>query len=142
MSATDYQTQGRVAVISMQTPPVNGLGHALRKGLLQGLDRAGADPPHRCLARDGTEGRKFRTGHPDLRAAAPQLFEQRGAAHGIEMRGDLVQQEQRGTASRRERRVRQRHCEQQCLLFSGRAGGGLHPFRGVEHVQIVARGAG
>ena len=56
MSATDYQTQGRVAVISMQNPPVNGLGHALRKGLLQGLDRAGADPAIEAVVLIGAQG--------------------------------------------------------------------------------------
>lgn len=43
MSATDYQTQGRLAVIRLQNPPVNGLGHPLRKGIVDGLDTANAD---------------------------------------------------------------------------------------------------
>jgi 3-hydroxyacyl-CoA dehydrogenase len=40
MSVTAYETRGRIAVIAMQSPPVNGLGHALRAALLKALDKA------------------------------------------------------------------------------------------------------
>ncbi len=43
MSAVDYAVHGEVAVITMNNPPVNGLGHPLRKGIVEGLDRALAD---------------------------------------------------------------------------------------------------
>lgn len=43
MSGADYTTQGAVAVIRLDNPPVNGLSHAVRKGILAGLDRASAD---------------------------------------------------------------------------------------------------
>ncbi len=43
MNAADYGVHGKVAVITMNNPPVNGLGHALRKGIVEGLDRALAD---------------------------------------------------------------------------------------------------
>ena len=36
MSATSYTTQGAVAVIPLDNPPVNGLGHELRSGILKG----------------------------------------------------------------------------------------------------------
>jgi 3-hydroxyacyl-CoA dehydrogenase len=42
-SAVEYQTHGDVAVIAMNNPPVNGLGHGLRSGITQGLERANAD---------------------------------------------------------------------------------------------------
>ena len=32
MGATEYRVQGGVAVITLNNPPVNGLGHALRSG--------------------------------------------------------------------------------------------------------------
>ena len=44
MSGTGYTTQGAVAVIRLDNPPVNGLAHAVRVGILAGLDRANADP--------------------------------------------------------------------------------------------------
>jgi 3-hydroxyacyl-CoA dehydrogenase len=43
MNAAEYAVHGEVAVITMNNPPVNGLGHPLRKGILEGLDRALAD---------------------------------------------------------------------------------------------------
>jgi 3-hydroxyacyl-CoA dehydrogenase len=43
MNAADYAVHGEVAVITLNNPPVNGLGHALRKGLVEGIDRALAD---------------------------------------------------------------------------------------------------
>src|SRR5690349_17388163 len=41
---TAYTVRDGVAVITMNNPPVNGLGNALRAGILQGLQRADADP--------------------------------------------------------------------------------------------------
>ena len=43
MSGADYTTQGAVAVIRLDHPPVNGLAHAVRAGILAGLDQASAD---------------------------------------------------------------------------------------------------
>ncbi|MCW5573046.1 MAG: enoyl-CoA hydratase/isomerase family protein [Steroidobacteraceae bacterium] len=40
MAVSNYGKHGRVAVITMASPPVNGLGQALRAGLLKSLDRA------------------------------------------------------------------------------------------------------
>ncbi|WOB10527.1 3-hydroxyacyl-CoA dehydrogenase NAD-binding domain-containing protein [Piscinibacter gummiphilus] len=42
MSAT-YELRGNVAVITLNNPPVNGLGHATRLGITQGLEKAEAD---------------------------------------------------------------------------------------------------
>lgn len=39
----EYQVHGNVAVITMANPPVNGLGHATRLGIVQGLEKANAD---------------------------------------------------------------------------------------------------
>ncbi len=44
MSQARYSTRGAVAVITLDNPPVNGLGHELRGGIVAGLDRAAADP--------------------------------------------------------------------------------------------------
>jgi 3-hydroxyacyl-CoA dehydrogenase len=43
MSCADYEVRGDVAVIAMDNPPVNGLGHELRREIVEGLDRAVAD---------------------------------------------------------------------------------------------------
>jgi 3-hydroxyacyl-CoA dehydrogenase len=43
MSEARYAVHGNVAVITLDNPPVNGLGHALRKGIVEGLAKANAD---------------------------------------------------------------------------------------------------
>ena len=43
MSAS-YEVRGNVAVITMNNPPVNGLGFATRQGIAAGLEQAAADP--------------------------------------------------------------------------------------------------
>ncbi|MCX7172619.1 MAG: enoyl-CoA hydratase/isomerase family protein, partial [Proteobacteria bacterium] len=43
MSAAEYQVRGAVAVITLNNPPVNGLGHALRSGIADGIGRANED---------------------------------------------------------------------------------------------------
>ncbi|WP_042298827.1 3-hydroxyacyl-CoA dehydrogenase NAD-binding domain-containing protein [Paraburkholderia kururiensis] len=42
--AVDYTTRDGIAVLTLNNPPVNGLGHATRAGIVAGLDRANADP--------------------------------------------------------------------------------------------------
>ena len=39
MSAT-YEVKGSIAVITLNNPPVNGLGHATRTGIFEGLKKA------------------------------------------------------------------------------------------------------
>jgi 3-hydroxyacyl-CoA dehydrogenase len=43
MSQASYTVDGAVAVVTLTNPPVNGLGHELRSGILEGLDRAAED---------------------------------------------------------------------------------------------------
>src|SRR5438046_9984105 len=43
MSTTIYEARGAVAVITMNSPPVNGLGFDLRHGIVEALARAEAD---------------------------------------------------------------------------------------------------
>ncbi|MBX3619670.1 MAG: enoyl-CoA hydratase/isomerase family protein [Rhizobacter sp.] len=42
-TSTQYDVRGSVAVVTLNNPPVNGLGYALRSGIVAGLDRALAD---------------------------------------------------------------------------------------------------
>jgi 3-hydroxyacyl-CoA dehydrogenase len=65
MNAADYGVHGEVAVITMNNPPVNGLGHPLRKGILEGLDRALADPNVKAIVLIGG-GNAF-SGGADIR---------------------------------------------------------------------------
>ncbi|HSW15056.1 MAG TPA: 3-hydroxyacyl-CoA dehydrogenase NAD-binding domain-containing protein [Solimonas sp.] len=65
MSVTKYSAQGAVAVISMDSPPVNGLGLELRSGILEGLDRANADPAIAAIVLIGTA--KAFSGGADIR---------------------------------------------------------------------------
>jgi len=65
MSAANYSTQGAVAVITLDNPPVNGLGHELRNGIMAGLDRALADAAIKAVALIGA-GKSF-SGGADIR---------------------------------------------------------------------------
>lgn len=60
-----YEVAGDVAVITLDNPPVNGLGSELRGGILAGLDRAEADPAIRAVLIVGNE--KFFSGGADIR---------------------------------------------------------------------------
>ncbi len=61
MSEAIYSTDGATAVITMSNPPVNGLGHGLRAGILAGLDKAAADPAIRSIVLIGA-GKMFSGG--------------------------------------------------------------------------------
>jgi 3-hydroxyacyl-CoA dehydrogenase len=60
MSA-NYELRGNVAVITMDNPPVNGLGHATRLGITSGLERAQADPAVKAIVITGA-GKAFSGG--------------------------------------------------------------------------------
>ena len=60
-----YETQGPVAVITLDNPPVNALGHATRLAVTQGLDKANADPAVRAIVLTGA-GKAF-SGGADIR---------------------------------------------------------------------------
>ena len=78
MGSTTYQLHGAVAVISLDNPPVNGLGHDLRTGIVAGLDAAQADAAVQAIVLIGSS-RAF-SGGADIRefgtpkaAAEPNL---------------------------------------------------------------------
>jgi 3-hydroxyacyl-CoA dehydrogenase len=79
MSQAQYAAHGDVAVITMSNPPVNGLGHALRTGIVEGVRRAQADPAIVAIVITGA-GKAF-SGGADIREfntpkalAEPTLF--------------------------------------------------------------------
>ncbi|WP_427912175.1 3-hydroxyacyl-CoA dehydrogenase NAD-binding domain-containing protein [Ramlibacter sp. MMS24-I3-19] len=57
----DYKVHGDVAVITMNNPPVNGLGMATRQGIAGGLEKALADPAVKAIVLTGA-GKAFSGG--------------------------------------------------------------------------------
>ena len=64
MSAS-YEVRGSVAVITMNNPPVNGLGYDTRRGIAEGVERAQADPAVVAVVLTGA-GKAF-SGGADIR---------------------------------------------------------------------------
>jgi len=60
-----YETRGNVALIMLDNPPVNGMSHPVRSAMLQGLDRALADPKVEAIVLAGA-GKQF-SGGADIR---------------------------------------------------------------------------
>ena len=79
MKHTNYETQQGLAVIRLDNAPVNGLSHAVRKGIVEGIRRAEADPAVAAIILIGSENlfsagadmREF--GTPDV-SAEPNLL--------------------------------------------------------------------
>jgi 3-hydroxyacyl-CoA dehydrogenase len=65
MTQANYSTHGAVAVIAMNNPPVNGLGHDLRSGIVAGIGQALADPAVKAIVLIGS-ARAF-SGGADIR---------------------------------------------------------------------------
>lgn len=57
----EYKVHGDVAVITMNNPPVNGLGHATRTAITQGLEQANADAAVKAIVITGA-GKAFSGG--------------------------------------------------------------------------------
>ena len=64
MSAT-YEVRGAVAVITMNNPPVNGLGFATRQSIADGMERAWADASVKAIVLTG--GGKAFSGGADIK---------------------------------------------------------------------------
>jgi 3-hydroxyacyl-CoA dehydrogenase len=78
MSATRYDLHGDVAVITLDNPPVNGLGSALRRGISDGVRRAQDDDEVRAIVLVGTAngfsgGADVKEFGTPLASAAPNL---------------------------------------------------------------------
>ena len=61
----EYQVHGQVAVITLNNPPVNGLGLSTRQGIAAGLNRANDDAAVKAIVVAGA-GRAF-SGGADIR---------------------------------------------------------------------------
>ncbi|HET6923684.1 MAG TPA: enoyl-CoA hydratase-related protein, partial [Anaeromyxobacteraceae bacterium] len=73
MSQARYAVDGAVAVITMDNPPVNGLGHGLRRGIVEGLERAAADPAVKAVVITGA-GKAFSGGADIKEFDTPQAL--------------------------------------------------------------------
>ena len=63
--STEYKVVDGVAVITIANPPVNGLGHGVRLGIVDGVDRANADKDVKAIVLTGA-GKAF-SGGADMR---------------------------------------------------------------------------
>jgi 3-hydroxyacyl-CoA dehydrogenase len=63
--STQYKVVDNIAVIEIANPPVNGLGHAVRLGIVEGVDRACADAAVEAIVLTGA-GKAF-SGGADMR---------------------------------------------------------------------------
>ena len=85
--AAAYAVRDGIAVITMNNPPVNGLGHALRSGIAEGLAKAEADPAVRAVVligsakafSGGADIREFNTPKSFAKPSLPELNEQQDA---------------------------------------------------------------
>jgi len=105
MSAATYERHGPTAVIRLDNPPVNGLGHAVRVAVLEGLDRALASPEAQAIVilgagkgfSAGADIREFNTPrmlaeptlHTLIRAVEESPKPVVAAIHGVAMGGGL-----------------------------------------------------
>lgn len=55
MSSALYNVRGQIAVITLNNPPVNGLGSALRVGIIEGLDQALTDANVKAIVLIGSD---------------------------------------------------------------------------------------
>src|SRR3954447_22787424 len=56
IEVTGFSVTGRVAVLRIDSPPVNGLGHAVRAGIVRDLRRALADDAVDAIVLTGRPG--------------------------------------------------------------------------------------
>jgi 3-hydroxyacyl-CoA dehydrogenase len=85
--AAAYAVRDGIAVITLNNPPVNGLGHALRSGIAEGLAKAEADAAVRAVVligsakafSGGADIREFNTPKSFAKPSLPELNEQQDA---------------------------------------------------------------
>ena len=70
-AVVDVMHDGDVAIIAMDNPPVNALGHALREGLMAAFEQLRSQPATKAVVLTGTIAGVLRWGrHHRIRQAA------------------------------------------------------------------------
>lgn len=103
--AAPYSVRDGVAVITLNNPPVNGLGHALRTGMMEGFNKAAADASVKAVVligsakafSGGADIREFNTPTSFSKPSLPEINETQdsfpkplvGAIGGFAMGGGL-----------------------------------------------------
>jgi len=85
--AVTYSVRDGIAVITMNNPPVNGLGSVLRPGIMDGIKKAGADPAVKALVivgsakafSGGADIREFNTPKMNVPPSLPEINEAQDA---------------------------------------------------------------
>ena len=75
---TLYALQGGVAVVALNHPPVNSLGHALRRFIVEALDAAEADPAVRGVVLASGERREYSVNERGNRDGLARTYDARG----------------------------------------------------------------
>ncbi|MBN3759058.1 3-hydroxyacyl-CoA dehydrogenase [Paraburkholderia sp. Tr-20389] len=73
--AVDYTTHDGVAVITLNNPPVNGLGLSTRTGIVEGIERAQNDPAVKAIVLTGA-GKAFSGGADITEFNTPKAFQE------------------------------------------------------------------
>ena len=84
----EYKVHGDVAVITLNNPPVNGLGYATRTAIAKGLDDANADPAVKAIVLTGA-GKAFSAGG-DLDMVDANSRDPRRLARTVREASDIV----------------------------------------------------
>ncbi len=79
--ATTYSVRDGIAVITMNNPPVNGLGSVLRPGIVEGMKKAEADPAVKAIVimgsakafSGGADIREFNTPKSSMSPTLPEI---------------------------------------------------------------------
>ena len=87
---TDLARDGAVAVITLNNPPVNGLGHETRLGITSGLEKAQADANVKAIVITGA-GKAFSGGADIKEFGTPKaLAEPNLVARGPNFQGEVT----------------------------------------------------
>ncbi|MBV8620578.1 MAG: enoyl-CoA hydratase/isomerase family protein [Curvibacter sp.] len=71
----EYKVHGDIAVITLNNPPVNGLGLATRQGIVNGLEQAGADAAVKAIVITGA-GKAFSGGADIKEFGSPKAIQE------------------------------------------------------------------
>ncbi len=77
----EYKVHGAVAVITLNNPPVNGLGYETRKGIVDGMDKANADAAVKAIIITGA-GKAF-SGGADIKEFNTPKMSQEPSLHSV-----------------------------------------------------------